>query len=87
MAMARYTAGKDPRIRNRRAVEIPDASRLVLARELGAIHTIDASRCRISLLNPEVGRGADAAIGATGKTNVLEQAILSTAVRLNGGQP
>jgi aryl-alcohol dehydrogenase len=59
------------------------ASRLELARELGATHTIDASV--VDDVPAEIqkitGGGADAAIEATGHTKVLEQAVFSTAAR------
>ncbi|QCO98634.1 NAD(P)-dependent alcohol dehydrogenase [Arthrobacter sp. 24S4-2] len=58
-------------------------SRLELARELGATHTIDASL--IQDVPAEIRKitegGADAAIEATGNTKVLEQAVFSTAAR------
>ena len=59
------------------------ASRLELARELGATHTIDASAVQDvpAEIQKITGGGADAAIEATGSTKVLEQAVFSTSAR------
>lgn len=59
------------------------ASRLELARELGATHTIHAEAVKdiAAEIQRITGGGADAAIEATGHTKVLEQAISSTAAR------
>jgi aryl-alcohol dehydrogenase len=58
-------------------------SRLELARELGATHTIDASLIQDvpAEIRRITGGGADAAIEATGNIRVLEQAVFSTAAR------
>ena len=59
------------------------ASRLELARELGATHTIHAAAVQDvpAEIQRITGGGADAAIEATGHTKVLEQAVFSTAAR------
>jgi aryl-alcohol dehydrogenase len=59
------------------------ASRLELARELGATHTIHAAAVQDvpAEIHRITGGGADAAIEATGHTKVLEQAVFSTAAR------
>jgi aryl-alcohol dehydrogenase len=59
------------------------ASRLELARELGATHTIDASAVEDvpAEIQRITGGGAHAAIEATGSTKVLEQAVFSTRAR------
>lgn len=59
------------------------ASRLRLARELGATHTVDASAVEDvpAEIQRITGGGAHAAIEATGSTKVLEQAVFSTRAR------
>lgn len=58
-------------------------SRLELARELGATHTIHALAVQDvpAEIRKITGGGADATIEATGHTAVLEQAVFSTAAR------
>jgi aryl-alcohol dehydrogenase len=59
------------------------ASRLTLARELGATDVVDASQvdAREALLDLTGGRGVDATVEATGSTAVLEQAVQVLAPR------
>lgn len=59
------------------------AARLNLATELGATHTVDASKIEDvpAAIQAITGGGAHAAIEATGNTKVLEQAVASTRAR------